>query len=78
MTRIAKYINTANYDGSDIARPYIVDNTNGTPVYTYVDVEDYYPPLQSKRAATALWDRLWPQGIVLYNLSSSFSGMYCM
>ena len=74
---IAQYIDTANYDGMDIARAYIYDNSTGTPAYTYVDVEGYHPPsAHSKRAAIAYRNRLWPQGIVPYSLSSSFSGIH--
>ena len=71
---IARYINTANYDGTDIARPYIYDNSTSAPVY--VDVEDYHPPSHSKRAAISYRNRLWPYGIVPYRLQSSFSGSY--
>lgn len=68
------YINTANYDGTDISRPYIIDNTTGTPLYKYINEEDYHPPSHSKRAATSYKNRLWPQGIVQYDLNSSFTG----
>ena len=67
-------INIANYDGTDIARPYIVNNTNGTTSYTYLDEEDYQPPSHSKRAATSNRYHLWPYGIIQYSLDSRFSG----
>ena len=51
-----------------------MDNTTGTPVYTYLDEEDYHPPSHSKRAATSNRNYLWPNGIVQYSLQSSFSG----
>ena len=67
-------INIANYDGTDIARPYIVNNTNGTTSYTYLDEEDYQPPSHSKRAATSNRYHLWPYGTIQYSLDSRFSG----
>ena len=66
----------ANYDGTDIARPYLVDNSTGTPVYTFIDDKDYHPPSnRSKRGATSRSHRLWPRGIVHYSFHSSLSGM---
>ena len=73
MFRVATFVSSfafiiliANYDGTDIARPYLVDNSTGTPVYTYLD--DDYPPLsnRSKRGAISHSYRLWPKGIVHY------------
>ena len=64
----------ANYDGTDIARPYLVDNSTGTPVYTYLD-DDYPPPSnRSKRGATSLANLLWPKGIVYYSIDATFTG----
>ena len=63
----------ANYDGTDIARPYLVDNSTGTPVYTYLD-EDYPPP-SNRRGATSRADRLWPKGIVQYSIDADFTGL---
>ena len=69
-------MHAANYDGTDIGRPYLVDNSTGTPVYTYLDDEDYHPPSnRSKRAATAKKNYLWPHGIVPCNLYSDLTGM---
>jgi len=66
---------TANYDGTDIARPYLVNNSTGTPVYTYLDIKDYHPPSnRSRRGATSNKYRLWPKGIVYYRFLA-FSGM---
>ena len=65
----------ASYDGTDIARPYLVDNSTGTPVYTYLDDDNYHPPSnRSKRGATSSLYRLWPKGIVYYNFDFSLSG----
>ena len=44
------FYNIANYDGTDMARPCLVDNSTGTPVYTYLD-KDFLPSLHAKRAA---------------------------
>ena len=64
----------ANYDGTDIARPYLVDNSTGTPVYTYLD-EYYLPPSnRSRRGATSHSDLLWPKGIVHYSIDDDFTG----
>ena len=63
----------ANYDGTDIARPYLVDNSTGTPIYTYLD-EDYPPPSnRSRRGATSRTDRLWPKEIVHYSIDAYFT-----
>ena len=65
----------ASYDGTDIAKPYLVDNSTGTPVYTYLDDENYYPPSNhSKRGATSHSYQLWPKGIVYYEFDSSLTG----
>ena len=65
----------AYYDGTDIGRPVIVDNSTGVPKYEYIEVDGYHPPLnKTKRAATAHQWRLWPQGIVYYELENSLSG----
>jgi len=65
----------AYYDGTDIGRPVIVDNSTGVPQYEYIEVDGYHPPSnKSKRAATSHWYRLWPDGIVYYELHSSLSG----
>ena len=65
----------ANYDGTDIARPYLVDNSTGTPVYTYLD-DDYPPPSnRSKRGAISLAYRLWPKGIIHYRFDLNFTGI---
>ena len=73
MSLYSMYI--ANYDGTDIARPYLVDNSTGTPVYTYLD--EYYPPPsnRSRRGATSRSDRLWPKGIVHYSIDANFTGL---
>ena len=64
----------AQYDGTDIGRPMIVDNSTGVPQYKYIEVEGYNTPSLSKRGATANWRGLWPGGIVYYQLQSSLSG----
>ena len=70
-----KYYHHASYDGTDIARPYVVDNSTGDPVITYIDDENYHPPSnRSKRGATSRSYRLWPKGIVYYNFDSSLTG----
>ena len=67
----------ANYDGTDIGRPYLVDNSTGTPVYTYLDDEGYHPSSNRyERGATAKKDYLWPQGIVPCSLYSDLTGMH--
>ena len=67
----------ANYDGTDIGRPYLVDNSTGTLVYTYLDSENYHPPSnRSKRGATAHKDHLWPQGVVPCSLYSDLTGIH--
>ena len=66
-------INVAKYDGTDIGKPYTVDNSTGTPIYTYINVEDYHPPSHAKRGATRYKVRLWPQGIVQFDLDDRFS-----
>ena len=67
---------TADYDGTDIRRPYLVDNSTGTPVYTYLDDEEDYnsPSNRSKRGATASSRRLWPEGVVKCSISDEFTG----
>ena len=66
----------ASYDGTDIGRPYMVDNSTGTPVYTFLDVKDYHPPSnRSKRGATSYSSRLWPKGIVYYEFHSSLTSL---
>ena len=65
---------TVAVDGSDIGRPMIVDNSTGVPQYKYIEVEGYNTPSLSKRGASADWRRLWPGGIVYYQLESSLSG----
>ena len=44
MNNYAMHSSVANYDGTDITRPYLVDNKTGTPVYAYINEEDYHPP----------------------------------
>ena len=70
------YNYAANYDGTDIGRPYLVDNSTGIPVYTYLDNGNYHaaPSNRSKRGATAHKDHLWPQGIVPCSLYSDLTG----
>ena len=52
-----------------------MDNSTGTPVYTYIYDEDYHPPSnRSKRGATAHKYRLWPQGIVISSFSPNLTG----
>ena len=64
---------TADYDGTDIRRPYIVDNSTGTLVYKYID-GDYHPPSNRiERGATAHRHHLWPQGIVTCSISNHFT-----
>ena len=66
----------ADYDGTDIRRPYLVDNSTGTPVYTYLDDEDYSRPSnRSKRGATAYAHRLWPEGVVNCSISDELTGI---
>ena len=68
-------LHIASYDGTDIARPYLVDNSTGEPVITYIDDENYHPQSnRSKRGATSRSYRLWPRGIVHYNFDSSLTG----
>ena len=70
-----QYVFAANYDGTDIGRPYFVDNSTGTPVNKYIDDEDYRPPWnRSKRGATANQRWLWPQGVVIVSFSTDVSG----
>ena len=70
-----KILYVASYDGTDIARPYLVDNSTGTPVYTYLDDENYHLPSNlSKRGATSRSYQLWPKGIVYYEFDSSLTG----
>ena len=70
------YFCIADYDGTDIARPYLVDNSTGTPVYTYLDEEDYHPPSnRPKRGATANRHWLWPQGVVIFSFYTDLSGI---
>ena len=67
--------NVAYYDGTDISRPYLVDNSTGIPVYTYLD-DNYHPASNhAKRAATSLPDRLWPKGIVPYSFAADFKSL---
>ena len=66
---------TAYYDGTDIGRPVIVENSTGIPKYEYIEVDGYHPPSnKSKRGATAYKHRLWPNGIVYYELDDSLPG----
>lgn len=66
---------TADYDGTDIAKPYLVDNSTGTPVYRYLDDENYHPPTnRPKRGATANGNWLWPLGVVTSSLYSDLTG----
>ena len=68
---------TGYYDGSDIARPYLVDYSSGSSVYTHFDNQDgYYPSYHHKRGATSHKDRLWPLGIVPFTVDANFSGRY--
>ena len=54
----------------------MVNNSTGTPVYTYLDKGNYHPPSnRSKRGATAYKDDLWPQGIVPCSLYSDLTGI---
>ena len=75
------FIYIASYDGTDIARPYVVDNSTGTPVYTFLDIEGYRPvppSNRSRRAAISLKNRLWPKGIIYYRFDASLTGLwYC-
>ena len=73
-------IYTVNSDAgiqqTDIGRPYLVDNSTGTPVYRFLDEEDHS---SSKRGATGRKQRLWPQGIIPYSFgqldsSPNFTG----
>lgn len=73
LRNICMCINVAKYDGTDIGKPYTVDNSTGTPIYTYINVEDYHPPSHAKRGATRYKVRLWPQGIVQFDLDDRFS-----
>lgn len=65
----------ADYDGTDIGRPYLVDNSTGTPVYKYLDDENGPPSNRSERAATANRNWLWPQGVVTISLGSDLIGI---
>ena len=74
MTILCKFY-AANYDGTDIARPYVVDNSTGIPVYKYLD-EDYpQSSNRSRRGATSRADRLWPKGIVYYSIDADYTGL---
>ena len=65
----------ADYDGTDIGKPYLVDNSTGTPVYKYLDDENYHPPTnRPKRGATANRNWLWPLGVVTFSLYSDLTG----
>ena len=64
----------ANYDGTDIARPYLVDNSTGIPVYTYLDEGYPAPSNRSRRGATSRADLLWPKGIVYYSIDADYTG----
>ena len=68
-------VHVAYYDGTDIGRPVIVDNSTGVPQYEYIEVDGYHPPSnKSKRAATAYKHRLWPKGKVYFEFHSSLTG----
>ena len=84
----------AHPDGSDIVWPVEVDDSNGTLRYRYplgpppfgTDLTNssgnssgrVSEKSRSRRAATSYWRALWPNGIVYYAISSSFSGeSYC-
>lgn len=69
-------LHIASYDGTDIAKPYLIDNSTGTPVYTYLEDKDYHPPSnRTKRGATSRSYRLWPKGIVYYQFHESLTGI---
>jgi len=68
------WCSVADYDGTDIGRPVIVDNSTGVPRYEYVEV-DYHPASgKTKRGATAYKHRLWPNGIVYFTFHGSLTG----
>ena len=70
---VVSYI--AYYDGTDIGRPVIVDNSTGVPQYEYIEVDGYHPPSnKTKRGATAYKQRLWPKGKVYFQFDNSFTG----
>ena len=71
-----KLYHVADYDGTDIGRPYLMDNSTGTPVYEYLDDENYHPPTnRPKRGATANRNWLWPLGVVTFSLYSDLTGI---
>ena len=76
MYIIYTHLYTADYDGTDIRRPYIVDNSTGTPVYKYLDGEDHPPSSHTKRGATAHRHHLWPQGVVTCSISDHFTSKH--
>ena len=53
-----------------------MDNSTGTPVYKYLDDEDYYasPSSRPKRGATARKDHLWPEGVVVCSFYTDLTG----
>jgi len=55
----------------DMGRPMLVDNSTGVPQYKHIEEGD---GSLSKRSASADWRRLWPGGVVYYQLQSGFSG----
>ena len=53
-----------------------MDNSTGTPVYEYLDDENYHPPTnRPKRGATANRNWLWPLGVVTFSFYSDLTGI---
>ncbi|XP_065890335.1 uncharacterized protein [Dysidea avara] len=74
LNQTVQHRDTSYYDGTDIGRPVIVDNSTGVPQYEYIEVDGYHPPSnKSKRAATAYKHRLWPKGKVYFEFHSSLT-----
>ena len=64
---------TGYYDGSDTARPYLVDYSTGSLAFD--EGQDYHPPSnRHKKAVTLHRDRLWPQGIIPFSIDANYTG----
>ena len=90
---LSHVLRAAHPDGSDIMWPIEMDDSNGTVRYRYpLGPPPFGTDLtnssgnssgrvseagRTRRAATSYRHRLWPGGIVYYNISSSFTGGSC-
>ena len=52
--------------------PVVVDNSTGVPQFREVDGYDQ----KSKRAATSLQSRLWPNGTIYFKFHNDITGSY--